>query len=133
MFKKELFSLWGILFIFCAGLGFIPDLEGGVKWILIILSVAFFVPPMVLMYQAQQQNDRQTVSLIRNLSALSLGLTVVLLILNFLSIGWHEALGDILYVMLVIVSAPMISGQFWVMSLFFWACLLMMSFTKLKK
>ena len=133
MFKKELFSLWGILFILCAGIGFIPDPQGAVKWVLILLSIGFFVPPMVLMYQSQQQGDQQTVSLIRNLSALSLGLTVVLLILNFLSIGWHEAVGDILYVMLVIVSTPMVSSQFWALSLFFWACLLMMSFTKLIK
>jgi hypothetical protein len=100
---------------------------------LVTLSLAFFVPPMILMVQSKNKGDKLTVSLIRNLSVLSLGSTVLLLILNFLSLGWPEVVGDILYVMLVIVSAPMICSQYWVVSLFFWACLLMMGLTKAKK
>ena len=133
MFKKELYSLWGILFIFCAGFGFVPAPDGFARGMLVTLSLAFFVPPMIIMVQSKNKGDKLTVSLIRNLSVLSLGSTVLLLILNFLSLGWPEVVGDILYVMLVIVSAPMICSQYWVVSLFFWACLLMMGLTKAKK
>ena len=132
MFKKELYSLWGILFIFCAGFGFVPAPDGFARGMLVTLSLAFFVPPMILMVQSKNKGDKLTVSLIRNLSVLSLGSTVLVLILNFLFLGLPEVV-DILYVMLVIVSAPMICSQYWVVSLFFWACLLMMGLTKAKK
>ena len=62
---------------------------------------------------------------IRNLSVASLALTLVLLVVNFLSVGASKAAGDVLYVLLIILSAPMVCGQVWVLSLFLWACLLM--------
>lgn len=123
MNKKSLYALWGFLFILCAGLGFIPEPAGALKTLMTLLAIACFLPPAVLLYCADSA-DR---TLIRNLSALSLGLSLVLLIANFLSAYASDTLGTILYYILVTVSSPMICSGHWAMSLFLWACLLMAS------
>ena len=122
MNKKSLFVLWGVLFILCAVLGF-----GTAAWWKTVVSVLFFVPPAVLLYRA----DRATAQLIRNLSALSLGITLLALILNFVLAVSSETLGNVLHIILTIVSAPMMASGYWVLSLFLWACLLMASLKKL--
>ena len=127
MNQKFLFTLWGGLFIVCAAMGFIPDPAGVGRVLLTLLSIAFFVPPALALYQAIQAGDQPVLRLIRNLSALSLCLTLVLLVLNFLSALRSETLGDILYNILTIVSSPMVCSGCWVLSLFLWACLLMVS------
>lgn len=127
MNKRTLFALWGVMFIVCAALGFIPEPQGAVRFLLTALSVAFFTPPAWLLYIAGQTGDEHTRLLIRNLSALSLALTLVLLVGNVLSALTSEFLGKLLYTVLVIVSAPMICSGYWVLSLFLWACLLMAS------
>ena len=128
MNKKVLFVLWGVLFILCSGLGFVPEPQGTWKAAMTVLSVLFFLPPALLLWQA----DRNTAMLIRNLSLLSLGMTLVTLILNFVLAVSSEFLGNVLYYILVIVSAPMICSGYWVLSLFLWACLLMDSLKKSK-
>lgn len=133
MNQKFLFTLWGGLFIVCAAMGFIPDPAGVGRVLLTLLSIAFFVPPALALYQAIQAGDQPVLRLIRNLSALSLCLTLVLLVLNFLSALRSETLGDILYNILTIVSSPMVCSGCWVLSLFLWACLLMVSLKGLRK
>lgn len=133
MNKTSFFSLWSGMFILCAGLGFIPEPAPVLKVLLILLAVGFFVPPVFLLRNAVRDGDQNTLALVRNLSALSLGLTVVLLICNFASILWPEVLGNVLYAVLVMVSTPMFCAQYWVLSLFLWACLLIMSIQMMKK
>ncbi len=133
MNQKILYALWGGLFVLCAGLGFIPEPEGALRVVLTILSVGFFLPGALLLYQAQKGADRNTQRLIRNLSVLSLGLTLALLVLNVLSALLSETAGDVLYAMLIIVSSPMVCSGYWVLSLFLWACLLMGSLRSLRK
>ena len=128
MNQKRLFALWGSLFIACAGLGFVPEPSGVLRGIMTGLSVAFFVPPAVLLYRG----SRDTVLLIRHLSALSLGLTAGTLILNFTMAISSETVGNILHCILVVVSAPMICSGYWALSLFLWACLLMASLKRRK-
>ena len=128
MNKKTLLVLWGVLFVLCAGLGFIPEPQGFLKGLMTALAVLFFLPPAWLLYRG----DRETVLLIRNLSALSLGVTLVTLILNFVLAVSSEFLGNVLHYVLVVVSAPMICSGYWVLSLFLWACLLMASLKKSK-
>ena len=127
MKNKTLFTLWGGLFIVCALLGFIPEPVGASRVLLTAVSILFFLPPAAVLYRAKQEGDDRNRQLIRNLSALSLGLTLGLLILNFLVAFGAEAAGTMLYVMLVIVSSPMVCSGYWALSLFFWACLLMAS------
>ena len=130
MNKQMIFTLWGILFILCAGLGFLPAPDGTVRVLLTLAALAFFLPPAVLLYNYR---DDHTLKLVRNISALSLGLTLVLLIVNFLTALASETLGTLVHYILVIVSSPLICSGHWALSLFLWACLLMVSLTQLKK
>ena len=133
MTNKALFTLWGGLFILCAGLGFIPEPEGALGVLLTLAALASFLPPAVLLFRAGRDRDLHCLKLVRNLSALSLGLTLALLIVNFLTALSSETLGTLVYYILVIVSSPMVCSGHWAMSLFLWACLLMVSLQQLKK
>ena len=133
MKKSTLFALWGGMFVLCAGLGFVPEPAGLVKWLLVMVSVGFFVPGWLLLRQAAKDRDAHTIQLIRNLAAASLIATVVLLMLNFLTALASETLGTVLYYLLVIVSSPMVCAQYWVLSLFFWAYLMIDAAGKLKQ
>lgn len=133
MSNKFLYSLWGVLFIICAGLGFIPEPAPGIQAVFTSLAVLFFLPPALLLWNAAKRQDRYTRMLVRNLSFASLVLTLVLLVGNLLSAMQSEFLGNVLHGMLVIVSAPMMCSGYWVLSLFLWACLLMASIHALKK
>ena len=133
MKRNLLYTLWGGLFILCAGLGFIPEPERSLSLLLMLCALVFFLPPAFLLYQASKQQDKETLLLIRNLSALSLGLTLLLLILNFFTAFSSEVVGQILHSVLVIVSSPMLCSGHWAMSLFLWACLLTVSRKMLKR
>ena len=129
MSNKLLFPLWGVLFIICAGLGFIPE----PSWALTAISVLFFLPPALILYRAGKQGQPAPAKLVCWLSALSLVLTLVLLIANVLSVTASEAAGTVLYRLLVIVSTPMVCSGYWALSLFLWACLLVAGLRLLKK
>ena len=133
MKKSTLYILWAALFSICAGLGFIPNPAGAGRVLLTLLSVVFFVPPAILLYRADREKDTHTQLLIRNFSALSLLLTAVLLVANFLTAFRSEWLGDLVHGMLVVVSSPMICSGYWALSLFLWACLLTVSLKLLRK
>lgn len=133
MNKTSFYTVWAGLFILCAGLSFIPEPEGFLKLFMIVLSLFFFIPPTCLLYRAEKENDRFTLLLIRNLSLASLGLTAAVLIVSVLSFLAPEWVGNFLHVLLLMVSAPMVCSQYWVISLFLWACLLMVSQKGLKK
>ena len=121
MSNKALYIIWGGLYILCAGLGFMqPGTEEAAN-AMTLLSVAFFIPGAVLLYRGQKVQ-------IRLLSAISLGVTVVCILLNILSVGMAEIDGRILYALLGLLSAPMFCSRMWLLSLFLWACLLMGSF-----
>ena len=133
MKKPYLFALWGGLFTLCAALGFIPTPTAATQVLMTMLSVAFFIPPAALLYHAAKTGDRNTTLLVRNLAAASLGLTMALIIANFLSALSSRLLGNILHSILVIVSSPMICSGYWVLSLFLWACLLVWALSILKQ
>ncbi len=121
MSNKALYILWGCLYILCAGLGFILSPADTAANAMTLLSIAFFIPGAVLLYRGQRMQ-------IRLISAASLGLTLVCLLLNIWSVAMAEIDGQILYALLGLVSAPMFCSQIWVLSLFLWACLLAASF-----
>lgn len=122
----SLYALWAAMFLLCGGLGFIPEAGGFWKVILMALAVGFFVPGFVILRKGTQKDGAR----IFRLSLLSLGTTLLLIILNILSMMAPRWLGNLLHGLLCILSAPMFCGQHWVISLFLWACLL---FTALKK
>ncbi len=133
MKQASWFALWGGLFILCAGLGFIPEPSGVLRGVLTICSLVFFLPGAVLVYRGTREGDTHTLALVRNLAAASLGLTLVLLVLNLLTALRSELLGDVLYYVLVIVSSPMVCSGYWALSLFLWACLLIGSIRGMKQ
>lgn len=133
MSNKSFFILWGAAFILCAVFGFIPEPDSLMKALMVLLSLVFFVPGSLLVYDAVKHRNLALLRCIRNISACSLGLTLVLLVANFFSVAASKAVGDALYVLLVIFSSPMVCSQYWVLSMFLWACLLMVCLTWLRK
>lgn len=131
--NKRFYLTWGILFIVSALLGFIPEPNGLLKALLVLLGVGFFVPGALLLYYAAKEKDMATLRCVRALSIISLCATFVLLLANFYAFSLTAAAGDYLYGLLVVVSAPMVCSQFWALSLFLWACLLMTSIFYLRK
>lgn len=136
MTKKNLLVLWGVLFVLCAGLGFVPlggEVPAPVQAAMTAVSVGFFAPPALLLYRSGKDGDRNTLRLLRNLSLASLVLTLVLLVLNLVAAVGSQLLGDLLHGMLVVISTPMLCSGYWALSLFLWACLLMASLKQLRK
>ena len=133
MNKKLLYAFWVGLFILCACCGFIQEPEGKLQLLLTAVSILFFLPPTLLLWDGGKQRDADTAKLIRNLSALSLGLTLMLLVLSFLTAMGSEFLGQVLHYILVIVSSPMICSGHWAMSLFLWSCLLTASVKQIRR
>ena len=133
MKRYRLYLIWGALFILCAGFGFIQEPDGAMKALLVMLSAGFFVPPVMLLWQGKLHRDQGKLRLVRNLSALSLGLTLAALILNFLSVFLSASWGNFLYGLLVVLSTPMVCSQYWAPTMFVWACLLLTSMTLLKR
>ena len=128
MKKTVLFALWGGLFVISAALGLADNTKAGL-WV----SILFFLPPSLLLCDAGKAGDKSAVLLIRNLAALSLGLTLVLLILNVVFAVKSQAVGNFLHGILGVVSTPMLASGYWALSLFLWACLLMVGRKLAKK
>ena len=127
------YTVWAGMFILCAGLGFIPEPTGFLKFLLVLLSVGFFAVPGWFLTWLDKRGNKMHIAIVRNLAVASLSLTLVLILINFVSFMAPEAVGNLLHVLLIIVSAPMVCGQYWVLSLFGWACLMIWSQKLLKK
>ena len=115
MRKTVLHSLWAAGLILCACLGFIQERTAGVQALLTALALLSFLPPALCLYFARKSSDQKEARLIRNLSALSLGLTLLGLLLAILTAPMGGSLA----------SAVKYCGSSWAVSLFFWACLLL--------
>ena len=131
--SKNLWIIWGIAYLICTVCAFFTVAPGLVYWLFILLSIGFFVPPGLLIYESVQKKEKKALRLIRNLSLLSLGLTLVAILLNFISIEAPSEWGLALYWILLVVSAPMACSQVWILGMFGWACLLMVCLKYLKK
>ncbi len=129
MKKRNLYIAWGVFYLFCTVLGFIPAKEGGFFALCMGLGLGFFVPPMLLMCRG----EKKTVQLVTTLSGVSLAATALMLVLNVLTVGASAAVGEMFYWLLILVSSPMICIQVRGISLFLWACLLFAGLGKLKK
>jgi len=126
MKKSTLLLIWGGLYIACVLFGFLPEPAGALKAFMVLLSLGFFIPPVLLL---RSGNAR----LVRNISIGSLVITLVFIIANFMTYDSSKTVGNVLYGFLNVVSAPMICSQYWIVSLFLWACLMVASISKLKK
>ena len=63
----------------------------------------------------------------------SLSLTVIVFCANVMAVSASTDVGRTLYDILNLVSAPMFCAQYWIVSIFLWACLLSASFMKKEK
>ena len=133
MNKKFCFILWGALFAICAAFGFIGQPDTALKILGNLFSIAFFSLGGFILWQARKAQDRATICLVRNLSLASMTLTAAMLVANFLSVFASQTLGDLLHYMLIMVSSPMLCAPSWAMSLFLWACLMVVSQKLLKE
>ena len=133
MKNRNLYIAWGVLYIFCTALSFVPAQEGVYFALCMLFAFGFFVPPAMLLYRATKRDDRKTIRLIRTLSICSLAATLVVFVLNLLTVGATALTGEVMYYLLIIVSSPMICMQIRGISLFLWACLLFAAHAQLKK
>ena len=133
MKKLLLYSLWGCLFVVCVGLGTIHVTDTLVKTALLLISVVFFVPGAILLYDAMTAGDRKGILTIRWISITSLTLTLGTLLAFLLTSSRGSGAADVLYEVLILVSSPMICSQYWMVSLFLWGCLLSATFVKIPR
>ena len=133
MKNKIAWGAWACLFVLCVWLGMLGQPEGIGKVLYFLTALIFFIPGALLLYWGFQNNDLQQIKAVRIVSAVSLGLTLITLVANFCSVLFSEAVGNALYIILVVVSAPMVCSGYWVLSMFLWACLLTASFLKKKQ
>ena len=133
MNRTSFYTVWAGLFIICAGLGLIPDPPGALKVLMIGLTLGFFAVPGWFLTWLDKRRDKLHIRILRNLAAASLGLTLVLILVNFMAFMAPESVGTLLHILLIIVSAPMVCGQYWVLSLFLWACLMIWAQKLLKR
>ena len=130
---RKLWLSWGILYVVCALLSGVKNPQGATYGALFLLGMGFFVPPMWLVFLGKLEKNRNVLAWIRNLSIVSLSLTLFVILLNFLAVQSSALWGEVLYILLILVSCPMICTQVWVVSLFGWAFLLMASITYLRE
>lgn len=133
MKEKTAWWLWAVLYVACVWLGVLgrPEGVGGVFYT--ISSLLFFVPGGLLLYWGLREKKSRQVLWVRIIAAASLLLTLVFLVLNVASVLFSETAGNVLHTFLVVVSAPMVCSGYWALSLFLWACLLIVSFIKKKE
>lgn len=127
MKKTALYIVWAVLYCLCVGLGFVENPTGAGKVGLVALGVLFFAPPFYLVFWAKKEQSRKTLLALRLVSIAVLSLSLILLVLNFLSVNMSSQAGLTLYVLLVMFSAPMVCIQHWFLGLFLWASLLMVT------
>ena len=123
MKTKTLWLIWLYLFALCCVLGFIPSPPEFVKALLFLVGISFFVPGALLL----KKGDVKTLRRIRLLSIFALALTLISVILNFASVLMEPVWGTVFYILMGILSTPMLCCQIWAVGLFGWACLLAVS------
>ena len=111
--NTALYIVWGILYCFCVGFGFVGSPTENEKIFLVALAMGFFVPPFLLAMEAKKEESRKTLLVLRLISISVLSLSLIFLVLNFLSVYFSARTGLALYVLLVMFSAPMVCGQYW--------------------
>ena len=133
MKKTILLFIWGWLYLICAALGHATDVTAAQQTAMTILSVLFFLPGFLLLLDGWKKKKKAACNLVFYISLGSLALTLVMLLLNVLSVTGSETLGNVMYELLIWLSSPMICCGYWFLSLFLWASLLFASISCKKK
>ena len=127
------YCVWLCLYILCVGLGTIEEVAGIGKVLFILTSLIFFLPGAYILYLGKQEKNRKILRGVRICAICSLALTMIVFCANVMAVGAGASVGNNLYQVLNLVSAPMFCAQYWIVSIFLWACLLSASLMKTKK
>ena len=130
MKKSVLYIVWGILYCACVGFSFVGEATVGEKAFLIALSVLFFVPPYWLYVLARKEDNRKTLLVLRLISIIVLALMPILFFLNVLSVNYTATFGLVVFVLFTMFSPPLLTSQSWIIPLFLWAVLMMLTLQK---
>ena len=133
MKEKLLYLNWACLFVMCVGFGTIVQRSVAGHIILMLLSLIFFVPGIILVYDGLKNGNKKMLRRVRIISLTSLFLTLSTIILNILLVRASEAVGNALNDILIVVSAPMFCCYWRGIGPFLWACLFISSFPRMWK
>lgn len=125
-----LYAAWICLYILCVGLGTVEKVAGIGKVFFVLTALIFFIPGILLLVLGKKENNKKIILRVRILAICSLVLTVAVFCATVLAVGGSAQMGSFLHDLLNLVSAPMFCSQYWIVSLFCWACLLWGSFMK---
>ena len=125
-----LYGVWLCLYILCVGLGTVEKVEGVGKVLFVLTSLIFFIPGVCLLVMGINERNKKMVLRVRLIALCSLVLTVIVFCANLLAVTGSGETGAFLHDLLNLVSAPMFCSQYWIISIFCWACLLSASFMK---
>ncbi|MBO5078080.1 MAG: hypothetical protein J6B67_00160 [Oscillospiraceae bacterium] len=131
MKEKILYVFWLCFYILCVGLGTVVQRSAGLHIAFTVLSLLFFLPGILLLWEGIRANDRKMLLRVRIVSLVSLLLTVSLIVLNILTVTAGDAVGQVMHDLLILVSAPMFCCYWRGLSLFLWACLFVGSFPRI--
>jgi len=127
-----IYAAWLCLYILCVGLGTVETVEGIGKVLFLLTALIFFIPGVLLLVMGMREKNRKRILRVRIVSICSLTLTVIVFCANVIAVAASSQLGNFLHDLLNLVSAPMFCSQYWIVSIFLWACLLSASFTKIQ-
>ena len=125
-----LYAAWLCLYILCVGLGTVEEVWGVGKVLFILTSLIFFIPGVWLLVMGIGEKNKKMVRRVRIISLCSLLLTMIVFCANLMAVTGSSETGAFLHDLLNLVSAPMFCAQYWIISIFCWACLLSASFMK---
>lgn len=131
---NTLYRIWIGLFVLTAVLGLLfPGVENALgRFFLGLISVAFFLPPCLILLKAKAAEERHHVMLIRYLAIGSLTLTLVLFCAGIWSVRLGESVGNLIHILMSLICAPLVCSNYYVLPMFLWAMLLMGTFGKRK-
>ena len=131
---KEILSycVWLCLYILCVGLGTVEEVAGIGKVLFILTGLIFFLPGVYLLYLGKAEKNKKITLRVRIVAICSLSLTMIVFCSNVIAVSADASVGRTLYDLLNLVSAPMFCVQYWIISIFLWACLFSASLMKKK-
>lgn len=104
MKEHKLYFLWALLYALTAGLGFLPNPPEWAKALLILLTIGFFVPGGLLLWNGRK--DAHTVHTVLGLSMASLSTSLIFLVANLASTRAGNVVGVALHVLLGVFFRP---------------------------
>lgn len=131
MKQKLIYLLWLFLYIICVGLGTIYADILVLQLFQGLFALLFFVPPVLLALEGLREGQKKYLVQIRTISIISLALTLIFMIANIAAVYATESVGNTLNQIYILVAAPMHCLPYGFISIFLWACLVMLTFPRL--